>query len=111
MPPFAAGEQGVVDYSAKTFLQTSGEQELATLVQNEVRGKCPADAVVRVGAPAIEIVELGESLPADIIVISTHGHSGLKHVFLGSVTEQVVRHAPCPVLVVRECENEFLAVG
>jgi nucleotide-binding universal stress UspA family protein len=107
--PYATGEQGVVDYSVKTFLQTSSERELAHLVEHEVHGSVPADTTVRAGTPAIEIVELAKSLPADLIVISTHGHSGLKHVFLGSVTEQVVRHAPCPVLVVRECENEFLA--
>jgi nucleotide-binding universal stress UspA family protein len=44
-----------------------------------------------------------------MIVLSTHGYTGLKHVLLGSVAEHVVRHAPCPVLVVREKEHEFLA--
>ena len=49
-----------------------------------------------------------KNLAADLIVISTHGFTGLKHVFLGSVAEQVVRRAPCPVLVVREHEHEFI---
>ena len=40
--------------------------------------------------------------------MATHGHTGLKHFMLGSVTENVVRHAPCPVLVVREREQEFV---
>lgn len=107
--PYATGEYGAVDGSARTFLRTSGEQGLARLVEKEIHGTVPAVTLVCDGAPAVEIVELAKRLPADIIVISTHGRSGLKHVFLGSVTEQVVRHAPCPVLVVRENEKEFLA--
>ena len=48
-------------------------------------------------------------MEADLIIISTHGYTGLKHVLLGSTAERVVRHAPCPVLVVRETEREFIA--
>ena len=49
-----------------------------------------------------EIVAAAEKDPAiDLIVMGTHGRTGLKHVLLGSVAEKVVRHAPCPVLVVR----------
>jgi len=47
-------------------------------------------------------------LKVDLIVISTHGYTGLKHAVLGSTAERVVRHAPCPVLVVREQEHEFV---
>ncbi len=109
IPAYAAGEFTGVDYSVTTAMRTSGEKEMAGLVAGVVRGKVPAESVVRNGSPAIEIVELAKSLPADLIVISTHGRSGLKHVLLGSVAEHVVRHAPCPVLVVRESEHEFLA--
>jgi len=42
-----------------------------------------------------------------LIVIGTHGNTGLKHLFLGSTAERVVRLAPCPVLTVREQEREF----
>ena len=48
-----------------------------------------------------------KELPADLVVMSTHGRTGLKHVFLGSVTDHVVRQAPCPVLIVRDREHEF----
>jgi len=44
----------------------------------------------------------------DLIVIATHGYTGLKHVLLGSTAERVVRHAPCPVLTVRERERDFV---
>jgi nucleotide-binding universal stress UspA family protein len=56
----------------------------------------------------IEIVGAAKKLESDLIVISTHGRTGLKHVFMGSVAENVVRLAPCPVLVVREHEHEFV---
>jgi nucleotide-binding universal stress UspA family protein len=57
---------------------------------------------VRNGVPFQEITRAATSLGADLIVLTTHGHTGLKHVFLGSTAERVVRHADCPVLVVRE---------
>ncbi len=56
--------------------------------------------VVRLGTPFHEITRAAEMLKADVIVIATHGHTGLKHVLLGSTAERVVRHARCPVFVV-----------
>jgi nucleotide-binding universal stress UspA family protein len=53
------------------------------------------------GNAAREIVHLAASSNVDLIVISTHGRTGLKHWLLGSVSEQVIRHAHCAVLVVR----------
>ena len=47
-------------------------------------------------------------LKIDLIVIATHGYTGVKHLVLGSTAERVVRHAGCPVLVVREKERELL---
>jgi nucleotide-binding universal stress UspA family protein len=63
-----------------------------------------ASVVVRDGAPFEEICHAAKTLGADLIVLTTHGYTGLKHVWLGSTAERVVRHAPCPVLVVRERE-------
>jgi universal stress protein A len=56
---------------------------------------------VEMGDPDKNIVKLAEQEESDLIVISTHGRSGLSHVLIGSVTEKVVRHAPCPVLSIR----------
>ena len=53
------------------------------------------------GRPEDKIVGTAKKLKQDLIVISTHGHTGVKHLFLGSVAERVVRHATCPVLVMR----------
>ena len=64
--------------------------------------------LVLTGKPFVEITDAARSLKADLIVISTHGYTGLKHAVMGSTSERVVRHAPCPVLVVRQHEREFI---
>ena len=66
------------------------------------------EARASTGLPFEEIVEVAKALPADLIVIGTHGRTGLSHVLVGSVTERVVRHAPCPVLTVRPDEHDFV---
>lgn len=58
------------------------------------------DAVVTEGSPAARIVERARTLPADLIVIGSHGRAGVERLILGSVTEKVVRHASCPVMTV-----------
>lgn len=83
--------------------------ELSQLIAREIGDQVPTDQRVVVGSPETQIVEVATEENIDLIVISTHGRTGLKHVLLGSVVENVVRHAPCPVLVVREREHEFLA--
>ena len=60
-----------------------------------------------VGRPFVEIIHYARENSIDIIVIATHGHGGLASVLLGSVTEKVVRKAPCPVLTVRHPEHKF----
>jgi len=64
-----------------------------------------ATVSVRGGTPFSEICDAAKTAGADLIVLTTHGYTGLKHVWLGSTAERVVRHAPCPVLVVRELER------
>lgn len=72
--------------------------------------KVPAEMIdrllVRHGAAYHEIVDAARSLKADLIVIGSHGHTALQHATLGSVAERVVRHAHCPVLVVREAAEQ-----
>jgi len=76
-------------------------QELTGLASEH--GILSASCHVVGGGPAFdEICRLAQKIPADLIVMPTHGRTGLKHVFLGSTAERVVRHSPCPVLVVRE---------
>jgi nucleotide-binding universal stress UspA family protein len=63
---------------------------------------------VREGTPFYEIVHYAKEQNIDLIIMGTHGHTGLTHMLLGSVTEKVVRKAPCPVLTVRHPEHEFV---
>jgi universal stress protein A len=60
-----------------------------------------ASAVIGCGTPFDEICQAAKKTGADLIVLTTHGYTGLKHVWLGSTAERVVRHATCPVLVAR----------
>ena len=65
--------------------------------------------VVRVAPnPAGEIVDYAKEVHVDLIVIGTHGRTGVSRFLMGSVAEHVVRRAPCPVLVVRPSEHEFV---
>jgi universal stress protein A len=57
--------------------------------------------MLKTGVPAQVIADTARSKHADLIVMSTHGRTGLAHILMGSVTEKVVRHAGCPVLTVR----------
>jgi nucleotide-binding universal stress UspA family protein len=58
------------------------------------------EVVVRTGAPAVQILAVANSLPADLIVIGTHGAGGFEHLLLGSVAEKVLRRSTCPVMTV-----------
>jgi nucleotide-binding universal stress UspA family protein len=62
--------------------------------------------VVR-GVPFVEIIKTAKEKNADLIVIGTHGRTGIDHMLFGSTAEKVVRKAPCPVLTVRIVGKEF----
>jgi nucleotide-binding universal stress UspA family protein len=62
-----------------------------------------------VGSPAGEILRYATEQEVDLIVIGTHGRGAIGHMLLGSVTERVVRKAPCPVLTVRHPQHEFVS--
>lgn len=104
---YTAGSYGFIDYPAiEGDILASGHKQLASLAEAEVAGQVESHLLVRAGLPPLEIVEAAREIRADLIVISTHGRTGLKHAWLGSVAEQVVRRAPCPVLVVRELSHD-----
>jgi nucleotide-binding universal stress UspA family protein len=82
----------------------SAKEEARKLI-DDFRKRLPPQATaldfVQVGSPLTEIVAAAKDWPADLIVIGSHGRAGIKRALLGSVAEGVMRHAPCPVLVVR----------
>lgn len=99
-PPFIAGvETNVLALSEKEIV-ANAKNELGILADRELEG-VSVEITVRKGKAFDEINELASESKADLIIISTHGYTGLKHTLLGSTAERVVRHAPCAVLVVR----------
>ena len=60
------------------------------------------------GVPFVEIIRYARDAETDLIVMGTHGRTGLGHLLIGSVAERVVRKAPCPVLTVKHPEHEFV---
>jgi nucleotide-binding universal stress UspA family protein len=89
-------------------LQKDAEKRLTRLVQENVPGEISVQIEVRRDSPSTGIVNAAKEMDVDFIVMSTHGHTGRIHAFIGSVAGAVVRLAPCPVLVVREKEREFV---
>ena len=83
-------------------MMRDGRSMLDELRRRAIAPTVTSDAVVAIGKPYQEIVATAKKKNADLIVIATHGHTGLKHALIGSTAERVVRHAGCPVLVVRQ---------
>lgn len=103
------------DFAYHPLMLETDEMKTASKTRLEAIGKklglspkLVERVVVRFGSPFVEITEAARTLKVDLIILTTHGYTGLKHVFLGSTAERVVRHAPCPVLTVREKEHEFV---
>ena len=67
----------------------------------------PVTTVTRTGVAFVEIIDYVKSEGIDLIVMGTHGRGALEHMLLGSVTEKVVRKAPCPVLTIRTSKKQF----
>jgi len=95
--PVAYGEFGAFP------MGTEEDEPLRELLLRQ----CPADPAIPVeyrlaeGDPAAEIVRMAQKIECDLIVMGTHGRTGLGRLLMGSVAEMVLREAPCPVLTVR----------
>jgi len=83
------------------------KKSLADLAARTIAPELLAQTIVRRGAAWDAVIAVAREMQADLIITTTHGYTGLKHVLMGSTAERIVRHAPCPVLVVREKEHEF----
>jgi nucleotide-binding universal stress UspA family protein len=106
--------------AAEFYLQDRGELQqaveeaaalrLKTLLTADDLARPGAQPVVRVATdPARAIVDYAKTAHVDLIVVGTHGRGAVAHLMMGSVAEKVVRTAPCPVLVVRPNQHEFIA--
>jgi nucleotide-binding universal stress UspA family protein len=82
-------------------LGTKGASELENIITEEIGGAVSATSEVRTGKPHQEILREASEKDIDLIVIATHGHTGVEHMLFGSTAERIVRNAPCPVLTIR----------
>jgi nucleotide-binding universal stress UspA family protein len=89
-------------------MTAAAREALGRVVRENDLGRLKVQCEVREGTPFYEIIQFAKETAIDLIIMGTHGHTGLAHVLLGSVTEKVVRKAPCPVLTVRDPEHEFV---
>jgi nucleotide-binding universal stress UspA family protein len=89
-------------------LRDASLEALARVPDEEAAAGLTISREVRSGTPFVEIVRFARDIDADLVVIGTHGRSGLAHVLLGSTAEKVVRKAPCPVLTVRPEGHDFV---
>ncbi len=89
--------------------QAEEEQEILREV-SEVGAKAGVtlESKIDSGSPPEVILRLAKEMDVDLIVMGTHGRSGISHALLGSVAEKTVQRAACPVLVVRKEEHEFV---
>jgi len=79
------------------------------VVSKEIKNALRVEEITRVGVPFLEIIKVAREKEVDLIVMGTHGRTGLAHVLIGSVAEKVVHHAHCPVLTVKHPQYRFIA--
>ncbi len=82
-------------------LERQASKDLAQMLSETHGSQVEVTRRVVVGIPYRKIVEVAEEEKSDLIVMTTHGRTGLSHLVMGSVTEKIVRTAPCPVLTIR----------
>ena len=104
VPSFLVSYPGTLGYERRLYEQIEEEsrqrlRELSWRVK--VAGGNVARSHLRMGKVDVEIVALAKELQADLIVMGCRGHRGIRRAIEGSISDAVIRHAPCPVLVVR----------
>lgn len=99
-PDFSMGQIAIP--SVNTEWDERAKHELDKLAREEIPSGVTVKTLIKTGKPFIEIIETAGELNIDLIIISTHGRTGVEHILFGSTAEKVVRKAPCPVLTLRE---------
>ncbi len=105
-PDFSMGQIAIP--SVDLDMDKRAIEELNKLARQEIPSEIKVESIVKTGKPFIEIIETASEQDVDLIIIATHGHTGMEHILFGSTAEKVVRKAPCPVLTLREPIKGFL---
>lgn len=98
-PDFSMGQIALPPFTID--IDTAATEELEKLIKNELPGTIKAKILVRTGKPFVEIVDAAAEENIDLIIISSHGRTGVEHILFGSTADKVVQKAPCPVLTLR----------
>lgn len=104
-PDFSMGQIAIPSVTFE--MDERAKEELSKLAQQEIPAEIKRQVIIKTGKPFVEIIETAAEEDIDLIIIATHGHSGVEHILFGSTAEKVVRKAPCPVLTLREPVKGF----
>jgi nucleotide-binding universal stress UspA family protein len=96
--------QNVVDDRQKKL-----KDQYEMVVPRDIKASLKVEQMTRIGVPFLEIVKMAKEKEVDLIVMGTHGRTGLAHVLIGSVAEKVVHHAHCGVLTIKHPQYKFIA--
>lgn len=94
IPMFAPGQFEQVTADLERLLENARRDALAA-------GATVVDVHMLQGNPGMEVLRFARDGSFDLIVLGTHGRTGIKHLLIGSVAERIVRHSPCPVFTVK----------
>jgi nucleotide-binding universal stress UspA family protein len=101
----------VMDVGAMTRIAEEqrllAQKELDKIINRMRDSGLKARSLLKVGSPFLEVLHTAQSEGAELIVMGTHGRTGIAHVLMGSVAERVVQKAPCPVLTIRHPDRKF----
>lgn len=98
-------EENSAPISVKQYAIQSAEAHLQDIADRLAKDGVTATGVIKVGTPVDEINQTADEHKADLVVMGTHGRTGLRHLMAGSVTERVVRSSRVPVLTIRHLEK------
>lgn len=102
---FGFGQMSFPDVERE--LVDKAERELAGIV-DDLKTTVKIVSVVKAGIPFVEITNYAADEEFDLIIVATHGRTGFEHILFGSTAEKIIRKAPCPALVVRAEERDFV---
>lgn len=87
--------------SYREMLKDTADKNMDSIVKDKIPSGVEFEKIISSGDPAQEIDKIAQNEDVDLLIISTHGRSGLKHLIFGSVAEKIIRHTPCPVLTIK----------
>ena len=107
VPPVVWSRPDLLERSVRVEIESAVRDTLTGKTATLLKGVPEVElSVVQHPSPGRALCEVAEDEAADLLIVGSHGRSGLSRAFLGSVAERVVRHARCPVLVVRRSQQE-----